>query len=170
MRILAIFCLLLAGPSLAFAQAPVEPYWRVQETTTNTRTYFFYQLTPGAPTIHVEVLGSFQTPGLYEIEDGTGLSRLVALAGGPATASQLKETHTRYSLKVLRATPAGQLVVYEDSFERYLANVPAHPALLDGDIVLMEMTQRQRFGWRDVTSVVSMVGVLALAFGRLANL
>lgn len=169
LRTLFFFFLITAGASIASAQAPPDVYWRVEDTKTNTGTYFYYYLTPGTPTIRVQVLGSFRTPGLYEIEDGTDLSRLVALAGGPAPASQIKDTRIDYSLSVVRPTSGGQQIVYEDSFERYVANTRAHPQLLDGDVLVMEMTQRQRFSWRDIASVVSTVGVLALAFERLSK-
>lgn len=165
------FLLLFAASTLpASAQAPLPgALWRVEETKTNTDTYFYFYINPGMPTIRVQMLGAVRAPGLYEVGEETDLGQLVALAGGPIVTARARRSRLEIGLKVFRPTPVGQEIIFDNQFEFPAANATTYPPLMDGDVVMMDVVQRQRISWRDVTSIVSTIGILALSYERLSR-
>jgi protein involved in polysaccharide export with SLBB domain len=142
---------------------------RIEDTKTNANTYYYYTHNPGSATVRVHVLGDVRLPGVYEISESTDLGQLIALSGGPQINANSRNTKQDISLRVYRPGANGQQIIFEESFEHSLANPQVYPILRDGDVFVMDVTQRQRFGWRDATSIVSTLGVLALAIDRLTR-
>lgn len=153
-------------PSSVSAQA----FWRVEDTKTNANTYYYYYPNPGSATVRVHVLGAVRLPGMYEITESTDLGQLIALSGGPPMSAHPSNTRVDVALRVYRPGPDGQQIIFDDIFENTLANPAGYPVLLDGDVVVMDVTQRQRFSWRDATSLVGTIAVLALAAERVSRL
>lgn len=156
--ILAALLVLLAAPA-AFGQR----FNRVEETKSNVGAYF-YHVVPGAATVQVYVMGTIQSPGLYEVSDGTHLGQLLALAGGPTLGPQSRATDRDVTVRLFRPGGGyGERPLYEARLDEALARPEAYPTLRDGDVMTVEITEKDRFGWRDMFTVVGAVSALALA-------
>ncbi len=169
-QFIALFCVALlmatiAGASTANAQA----FWRVEETKTNADNYYYYYVNPGTATVRVHMLGAVRQPGLYEISEDTDLGQLVALSGGPPMTVHPKGSRLDVSVRVYRRSGDGESVIFEHSLDRTLANPGGYPTLVDGDVIVMDVTQLQRIGWRDTTRIISAAGIIALAVERLVR-
>ncbi len=162
MLLLVIGLISALTPPAATAQA----FWRVEETKTNAGNYYYYYVNPGTATIRVQMLGAVRLPGLYEVSEDTDLGQLVALSGGPPMGVHPTGSELKVAMRVYRRTPSGEATIFEQSLDRTLSNPNAYPVLMDGDVIVMDVTQHQRFGWRDATRVISAVGVIALAVER----
>jgi len=80
-----------------------------------------------------------------------------------------RNTKQDISLRVYRPAANGQQIIFDETFEHSLANTQSYPILRDGDVFVMDVTHRQPFSWRDATTIVSSLGVLALAIERLTR-
>lgn len=160
--VLCVVAMLYYQPS-AHAQAQ---FGRVEEMRTNAGTYYFYTR-PATPTIQVYVMGTVRAPGVYEISDGTTLGELMALAGGPPSNVRPSYTKVTALLRLYRPRGGSQDVIFEKTLEEAFADPSSHPVLAHGDVVTIDVTQREMFNWRDVTRVVSTVGIVTLAIERL---
>lgn len=154
---LSVFC---AGTALA------QGLGRVEETTSNIPSYFYYVL-PGAPTVQVDVLGTVRAPGLYELTEGTDVGQLLALSGGPVLMVRQRASSREVTIKLFRPAANGGAPIYEAVFEQAVGDPETSPVLRDGDVLTVEVTERARFTWRDISSIVGTIGVLALALERL---
>lgn len=119
----------------------------------------------GDITVQVSVWGTVANPGLYELREGTHLSTLLSLAGGP----RLPEISRRraYTLRV-RLIRDGQTVL-ERLMQDQLIVGEEDPALRDGDVLTVEalVEERDRFTWRDVFPIISTAASLVLILERL---
>ena len=164
---LAAFGLLAAllHTTPVFAQAE---FGRVENLNTNANTYYFF-VRPATATIQVYVLGSVRAPGIYEVSEGTTLGSLVALSGGPLSQSRLESREVKSTLRVFRTQGGTRTLIFEKPVENAFDEGNAVPTLLHGDIVVVEVIERQRFTWRDITQLVTTAGVMALAIERLTR-
>ena len=86
----------------------------------SSSTAAFYKFAdPTDITIEVKVWGSVQYPGLYEVRQGTRLSTLLTLAGGPVGGSDSRMRRT-YTIRVWRPQPNSG--VYEAISETRMEN------------------------------------------------
>lgn len=154
---LSLFCV---GNGLA------QGLGRVEETTSNIPSYFYYVL-PGAPTVQVDVLGTVRAPGLYELTEGTDVGQLLALSGGPVLMVRQRASRREVTVKLFRPSSNGGAPFYEAVLEQAVGDPEGYPVLRDGDVLTVEVTEQARFTWRDVSSVVGTIGVLVLAVERL---
>lgn len=168
-RVAACVVLMVVGCSLSPETADAQAFMRVEETRTNANTYY-YMLNPGSATIRVHVLGAVRLPGVYEISESTDLGQVIALSGGPVVNQQPRNTRTDISLRVYRPGPGGQQIIFNDAFESTLANPGIYPVMQEGDVIVMDVTQRTRFGWREAASIVSTIAVMALAAERVSRI
>lgn len=165
-RLLAILIVLATLPAQSsFGQA----FWPAEETKTNVNNYYYYYVNPGTPTIRVHVLGAVRLPGLYEISSDTDLGEIIALSGGPPIAPHASNSRTDVTIQIYRSTTGERSKVYDEQFTHSLTGFEGHPQLMDGDVVMMDVTHRQLFSWRDVTRVISSVAVVILAAERLSR-
>lgn len=139
---------------------------RVEQTQSNVDAYY-YHVQPGAATVQVHVLGTVQSPGVYEVNEGTDLGTLLALAGGPTLDTQRGSERRKVTIRLFRRRAEGRDVVYEAVFDQTAAESNAYPPLQDGDLLTVEVLQRSRFSWRDLFTVVNTVALLALSVERL---
>lgn len=121
--------------------------------TGGTAYYTFAR--PGQNTIEVLVLGGGQS-GVYEIGENINLGKLMALAGGGGAGGNAKVTVNLFRLQDGKRTR-----VLKERLSTF-ATRPQYPPLQDGDVVRLEVRQRQQFGWRDVLSITTTVTSLAL--------
>lgn len=133
---LAALAVALASPG-ALAQPVLG---RAEAMSTNARSAF-YHVRPGTASVQVQVLGAAHTPGLYEISEGTGLSALLALAGGPALGTTPAGTRDRAVVRLYRSGTEDH-VAFEAPLEQ-IAGDATTPVLQDGDVLLVEVTGGQ---------------------------
>ncbi|MEM6783568.1 MAG: SLBB domain-containing protein [Bacteroidota bacterium] len=142
-------------------------YGRVERTNSNVRNYFFFTQ-PGEPTIQVYVVGAVVNPGLYEVGPGLDLGRLLALAGGPQLAPQQAERRRKTTVKLFRPT-SGSRPIFEENLDDSFTDVRAYPVLREGDTLMVETIERQRFGWRDLLAVGGALGGIAFFIDAVAG-
>ncbi|MEM8601433.1 MAG: SLBB domain-containing protein, partial [Bacteroidota bacterium] len=134
-------------------------YGRVERTNSNVRNYFFFTQ-PGEPTIQVYVVGAVVNPGLYEVGPGLDLGRLLALSGGPALTPQQAERRRTTTVKLFRPS-SGNRPIFEEDLDDSLTDVRSYPLLREGDTLMVETVEKQRFGWRDLLAVGGALGGIA---------
>lgn len=162
---------LALGTLLMGLQAPVYAQGslgRVEQTESTSNAYFTH-VRPGAPTVQVQILGAVPLPGLYEFTVGTKLGEALALAGGPLMGVRFRLNPRTVTVRLFRpdTNPTGPF--YEQELEANLLQPGEHPVLADGDILTIEVVQRQGIGWRDIVALVNTAGLLALAIERIRN-
>lgn len=129
-----------------------------------TNTAAFYRFTdPTDITIEVKVWGSLQYPGFYEVPQGTRLSTLMTLAGGPQGGS-VSGTRRTYTIRLWRPQPGGGMpqAIFETLMEDQITMLNDDPVLFSGDTIVAEEIVRQRFGWLDALSVTTAIGTIVL--------
>ncbi|MEL6703792.1 MAG: SLBB domain-containing protein [Bacteroidota bacterium] len=134
-------------------------YGRVERTNSNVRNYFFFTQ-PGEPTIQVYVVGAVVNPGLYEVGPGMDLGRLLALSGGPQLATQQAERRRKTTVKLFRPT-SGNRPIFEEDLNDSFTDTRSYPLLREGDTLLVETIEKQRYGWRDLLAVGGALGGIA---------
>lgn len=164
---------LLAGVLLALAspqaQAQEQRFGQVEETESNITSYYYYVQT-GAATIEVKVLGTVRSPGLYLLSEGTNLGQLLALSGGPVLDVSQRSKPRTAIVRLYRPQASGQDLIYEGEFERNVVTESEnYPDLQDGDVMTVEVTERQRLVWRDLFTIANTVALIALAVERFAG-
>jgi hypothetical protein len=134
----------------------------------NTAAYYNYAET-GDVTVRVHVWGGVRNPGLYEIPQGTRMSTLFSLAGGPAFLERReKDTRTLY-IRLSRQQGTQREVAYEATMQNQLIVTAEDPVLLEGDVLTAEAVLKQGFTWRDIIPVVNTIALIALAIERFAS-
>lgn len=124
---------------------------------------------PGQNTVQVMVLGSGVQPGLYELGEGTDLSQLVAL-GGFGPGARQSNNRRSITIELYRDNAAGQRErVYVSDFDDFLQRRTDYPVLQMGDVVRVEIVERERFSWRDALQVVTAAASLTLAIERISR-
>ena len=134
----------------SWAQGPV--FGRVEDTETNLSTYH-YLFRPGAATIEISALGDLSSPGVYVLEDGVNLAFLLALTGGPDFFIQ-PDVKVTITIRLFRHSGGRQSLVYEAPFDEVIDRAADTPVLSEGDVITVEVDQKQRLNWRDVFTVV----------------
>ena len=154
---------LLGGAGVQPVQA--QEFTRSEETETNMA--YFYYAQPAEATIQVELWGAGQ-PGLYEVPDGTGLRRLLILAGGVNLGRrQENQKPPRVTVRLYRNDNARDEPILEAQLEEILQNQRDVPQLREDDVVVVDVVQRSRFTWRDGLSIFTTAASLALLILRI---
>lgn len=124
---------------------------------------------PGDVTITVSVWGDVGG-GLYEITQGTHLSTLLTITGGPrvgggssgSRATQLGVGFGRIvgsmTIRVLREEGGVEVPVFEQTMVNNLEPLENDIVLQNDDLIFIEADYRRTVGWRDVLSIVGSVG------------
>ena len=162
-RFLLVLCLLL-GTSWAVSAQSLD-------ALRGSAGAFFSHAESSDITVTVKLWGPVQYPGLHEVRQGTPLSILLTLAGGPIAVGQREPQSTlTLTVRLLRPQPDGtDAVVFEHQMENRIEPLPEDPVLLNGDLVVIEEEYRRGFGWRDALSIVTAVSALVLVVERIAN-
>ncbi len=61
----------------------------------------------------------------------------------------------------------GSEPIYSARIEQFVQEPERHPALEEGDVIMIESVQKQKFTWREAVSIVSGVSSVLLLAGRL---
>lgn len=152
-----------AVSSSAAAQFVASP----QEVAATGTAYRVF-VRPGEPIIRVQVLGDVGS-GIYDIGAATTISELIALAGG-VPLSDASPTVTRtVTVRLFREHAGRRDLVYEATVADMIQQPGRYPVLQDGDVITVETQVRQRFNWREATSIVSAVASLTLLVLRVID-
>lgn len=162
---LALVAILIVPTALAQSTVERDPcqgrLGRAQLTeVANTANYFqFYA--PGEATVQVNVQGSVQRPGLYEIGVGTDVGRLLALSGGPLYAERDSDRDRRVEVRLFRPGQ-GPDAIYATLMQDTATNVDVYPPLCEGDTMLIDVIEKKSFGWQEIGIIAG--GISAVAF------
>lgn len=157
--------LLCHGAFLVLLLAPAargQSFNRVEDTRSNVDAYHYHVL-PGAATVQVYVMGTVESPGLFEVSEGTHLGQLLALAGGPMLDPRRRSAQRDVTIRLFRPAGYGEQPLYEARFDRAVGRPDQYPVLRDGDVLTVEVVEKERFSWRDMFTVVGSISALALA-------
>jgi hypothetical protein len=124
---------------------------------------------PGQNTILVTMVGSGIQTGLYELGEGTDLEQLVALAGFDPGARQARNRRSIIIQLYREDAQEQRQLVHESSLQALVAAENPAPVLQLGDVVRVEVINRERFSWRDGLRIVTAAASLALIIERLSR-
>ncbi len=158
----ALAALMIAGLAVPAAQAQFGS--ELALSGVSYRTYY----TQGEATMQVFVISSAGGTAIYEIGTDTRLMELLTLAGF-APPPENSSTVTRLTLTIIRPRLANE-TIYSARIEDLVREPERHPALEEGDVLLIESYQREKFNWRTALSIVSSVSSILLLAGRLGVL
>ena len=120
-------------------------------------------------TVLVNVWGTVRNPGLYEIPQGTSLSHLLSLSGGPIVSPRNGRQDRTIQVRLFRDMEGGRTVIYATEMENEILATGEDPVIQEGDVVTIETVLRQRISWRDIFPVIAAVGTVAIAIERIAR-
>lgn len=166
MAVVFVGCLLSAavGPTDALAQQVGQLF----DVNASGVPYYVYAES-GDPTIRVYVVGG-GAGGVYDIGVGTRFDEFLAIASvAPGVSSG--RTRQRVEVQLYRTDDAGQrrVVLEGRASELLRANPDTYPRLRDGDFLAVEITTRQRFGWRDGLRILTSLSTVILLVDRFAR-
>jgi len=125
---------------------------------------------PGDVTMLVNVWGSVRNPGLYEIPQGTRLSTLLSLAGGPDLAINASVRANRtIIMRLLRDEQGQRRPIFETTMRNEVLVSDEDPVLVGNDVLTIETKLQQKISWRDVFPIVAALGTVALAIERISS-
>lgn len=139
--------------------ATAQDFGRAENIESTSGTYFKHLLR-GQASIQVSAVGALRQPGLYELGSNADLRQLLVLAGGPELAPQNARNSRTVNVQLLRMglpTP-----VFEADLATAMAGRGASMPLREGDVLIVEVIERERFNWRDAFTVLG--GLSAVAF------
>ena len=158
----ATIAVLLSSFVPAAAQSP-----RPTDVIAQGTSYHIYAA-PGEATIELLFLGNTGS-GVYVVGETTTLTELLALAGGTGTGDRNEAVRVESTVRMLREQGGERVVVYEAEADATLREPRAHPALMDGDMVVVETEVHNRFSLRDTLSIVSSLASVTLLVLRLVD-
>lgn len=135
--------------------------------TDGTSYYVFAR--PGQNTVQVMVVGSGIQVGLYEVGEGTNLEQLVVLGGYSPGVRRASNDRT-VTIQLYRDNPSGQReMIVDASLDALIAAEAPAPTVQMGDVVRVEVVDRERFSWRDGLRIVTAAASLTLVIERLVR-
>ncbi len=156
---------LLLAALLAAASVPEAARAQIDELDRSryNRAAYYNYAEPADVTILVNAWGAVRYPGLYELPQGTSMSTLFSLAGGPATGAQERRERRTLTIRLARAQSGGaeRAVIFEAEMEDAVYAFESDLTLQDGDVLTAEVYARPRFTWRDALPVVSAAASVA---------
>ena len=155
-----VLTVLLAWPSQA------QEFGRVNKIQADGTAYHVFAQA-GEATIQVLVLGAVNA-GIYEVREGTDLEELIALTGTSMTPGTAGES-VKYTVRLFRDEDGRRTLLYEAPLEKMLTSPAEYPALLEGDVLMVEAVSKARFGWRDALTIVTSLTTVALLVERLSR-
>lgn len=160
-----VLVLLLGGSVLAAQAQSLSDFERSRFAPAS---YFNYA-EPGDVTIVVNVWGTVRNPGLYEIPQGTRLSTLLSLAGGPIVQPRQRRQSRTVSVRLMREQAGQRGQIFEMVMVDEIFAAPDDPVLLERDVLTIETEVRQGFSFRDAFPIVAAFASVALAIDRISQ-
>ena len=146
-------------------EVPVEgSFGRIGSVLTNTQTYTYFTEQRGAPTVRIELWGSVQSPGLYELQAGADLRLLLTLAGGVQFAETpgIKQSHF---ISIHRGGGGERTAI--GPFDALTIPGNQNMLLEDGDTVVVRSETKRLFSYRDALTILATVLGIVIAAERL---
>ncbi len=137
-----------------------QRFGRIEGTDTNLATYYYF-VQPGMATVRIHVLGTVRSPGVYELNKGTDLGEALAFSGGPTLAVRPRANQREVMVRLFRPQMDNPLPLYEAEFNNAIGSPSTYPVLEDGDVLTVEIIERQGFSWRDGLTIVSGLSAIA---------
>ena len=159
--------LLLLGGFLGTGRAQTQFTPSLARSYQAASVYRFAE--PGDIISKVNVWGAVRNPGLYEVPEGTRLSTLLSLAGGPAITERRNRDRRTITLRLIREGEARRGAVFESLMENEILVSDDDPVLQEGDVLAVEILVRQRFSWKDAFPIVAAIASVALAIERVSQ-
>jgi hypothetical protein len=156
-RLIGLF--LLAAATGLCLEVQAQQLGRVDIITSNAGTYY-YHVEPGEATVQVSAMGSVRQPGLYEVGVGTNLQKLLVLAGGPQLDPRTARVNRDVRITLFRH--GSPRPVYSASLDETVAQGRSTPQLQEGDALMVEVVDRERFNWRDTFTVIGGLSTVVL--------
>jgi hypothetical protein len=123
---------------------------------------------PGEATQTVYVWGAVGTPGIWEIEPGTGLVELFSVVRPTGYGEESPGTRTKVLLRIHRTTDGETRVVTEMRLSELLAMPPPErPFLRPQDVVEVRNIQTRKFSLETVGTVIGTLSSVTLLVIRI---
>jgi SLBB domain len=140
------------------ADAQVNERALLSATSEKTTSTNYYYARPNDLTIIVNVVGSVQRPGRYEIATSIDLVNLIALAGGPTSDGTMSEVTVTRLTDVAGVIRTKQIHLDLEQFTRLRTE---DLVLAPGDIIHVDRTSWSTF--RDIFGVVVSAAIITTA-------
>ena len=154
---LALVCVLLAVTA-GTAVAQIIP--DAERSRFSSAAYYNYA-DPADVTMLVSVWGTVRNPGLYELPQGTPLSTVLSVAGGPIVGPRENRQDRTIQIRVFRDQTGAGAPVYETTMTNEVI-AAGDPVLHHGDVLTIETVLKRRFNWRDMLPVISTAASVAV--------
>lgn len=157
----AFRCVLILAALAACAPTPAsaQEIGRFEDTRTEGTSYFYFA-ERGEATVQIYLWGAGRA-GIYEIPVGTGLDKLLSMAGGaPVVAEQEGVPPPVVTVRVYRGDDETREMIYEAEVDALVTDRSAYPDLRDNDVVVVESFTPRDFGWREALDIVRTAGTL----------
>jgi protein involved in polysaccharide export with SLBB domain len=123
---------------------------------------------PGEATQTVYVWGAVGTPGIWEIETGTGLVELFSVVRPTGYGQESPGRRTRVRLRIHRTTNGETRVAHEMRLSELLEMAPQErPSLQPQDVIEVRSVQTRKFSFETVSTVVGTLSSVTLLIIRL---
>jgi hypothetical protein len=113
---------------------------------------------PGYPVMTVYVWGDADT-GVWSVEEGTDLLEFVSVISRVQFGDRRPDERSVQRLQLYRDGRTEGTPFYESTMEDLFTERGEYPSLLEGDILVLETTTRNRFTWRDIREVVGTAAI-----------
>lgn len=125
---------------------------------------------PGEATQTVYVWGAVGTPGIWQIEPGTGLVELFSVVRPTGYGEESPGTRTEILLRIHRTTDGETRVVTEMPLSELLdMPPPERPSLQPQDVVEVRNIQTRTFSFETVSTVIGTLSSVTLLVIRILD-
>ncbi|NBC86180.1 MAG: hypothetical protein GVY25_08315 [Bacteroidetes bacterium] len=155
----------LTGILIGLLLALAPPESRAQEPTAEAprSDYVHTYARTGEPTETVYVWGAVATPGVWEVEPGTGLMELFSVVQPTGFGTDPPGTDRKIRLRIHRTQNGETIVAHEMELQDLLDRRPAaRPSLQPHDVIEVRTIETRTFGLRTIGSVVGTLSSVAL--------
>ena len=136
-------------------------------TTQGAKVYRYAAL--GEAIMNVDIWGLVQEPGRYQVAPTNTLVDLITLAGGPDFQVEDTRTARETTVDISREGASGLGIIFSSRLEHITSGQAVPPAVVDGDIITVRATVRQKFSWLDAVSVVGSLASVTFLILRIVS-
>jgi hypothetical protein len=97
--------------------------------------------------------------GVWSVEEGTDLLEFVSVISRVQFGDRRPDERSVQRLQLYRDGRTEGTPFYESTMEDLFTERGEYPSLLEGDILVLETTTRNRFTWRDIREVVGTAAI-----------
>ena len=153
------------GVLMFFGAVPLYAQSASQESS-----YTHRYARPGRATMTVYLWGQVSTSGIWQVEENVDLIELLSAAGVPGIGTNQQETRQEIILHIYRRANEQRDEIYSRKMESVLEETQDVPDLQEGDVLVLEARERNRFSFSTLAQYVGTASTLALLFLRLRDI